>query len=144
MNSSPQQARALDSPDEESADEVLYNISELAREFKITTRAIRFYEDEGLVYPNRSGRKRVYSSREYTRLKLIVRGKRLGFSLGEIRDMLDLYDSEPGEKAQLKVALEKSAIRKSLLQQQLEDINLTLAELEEFDRQCRERLEEVD
>jgi len=120
-----------------------YSISELSREFGLTTRTIRFYEDQQLLHPLRRGRQRLYTPRERTRLKLILRGKRLGFSLTEIRDMLDLYDSEPGEAGQLKLALERAARRRTSLQQQLEDIQLTLAELDEFETQCRARLREM-
>lgn len=130
---------SLDTP----ATERNFSISELSREFGITTRAIRFYEAEQLLSPERRGRQRIYSTRDYTRLKLILRGKRLGFSLGEIRDMLNLYDAEPGEAAQLEVALHKSAKRKQQLQQQLEDIQLTLSELDEFEYNCRQRLSEL-
>lgn len=120
-----------------------YNISALAGEFDITTRAIRFYESEGLLTPRRDGRTRLYSQRDYTRLKLILRGKRLGFSLTEVREMFDLYDSEPGELAQLDHVLDKVAQRKAMLEQQLEDIHLTLLELGEFENQCRNRLREM-
>ena len=140
MNANPQSA--ADAMALSSAD-IQYSISELSKEFEITTRAIRFYEDEGLIAPQRRGRQRIYSTRDYTRLKLILRGKRLGFSLGEIRDMLNLYDDEPGEGAQLEVALSKSAKRKNILQQQLEDIKLTLSELDEFENNCRQRLSEL-
>ncbi len=121
-----------------------YSISELAKEFGLTTRAIRFYEDEKLISPFRAGRQRIYSPRDYTRLKLILRGKRLGFSLTEIRGMFDLYDSEPGEAGQLKLALDKAANRKILLEQQLEDIQLTMNELIEFENQCKARLYEME
>lgn len=120
-----------------------YTISELAREFDITTRAIRFYESENLLKPQREGRQRRYSQRDHTRLKLILRGKRLGFSLVEIREMFELYDSEPGELAQLQHVLEKVDERRALLRQQLEDIQLTLHELAEFEKQCRSRLDQM-
>ncbi len=120
-----------------------YSISELAKEFGITTRAIRFYEAEQLISPQRVGRKRLYSGRDYTRLKLILRGKRLGFSLSEIADMLNLYDSEPGEKAQLEVALSKAAQRRKILEQQLEDLNLTMSELDAFESACRQQLNSI-
>ena len=135
--------QSTDSTDETPTGELKYSISQLSREFGITTRAIRFYEDEGLLSPERMGRQRIYRPRDYTRLKLILRGKRLGFSLGEIRDMLNLYDDEPGEAAQLEVALGKSAQRKSMLEQQLEDIRLTLEELNDFEHNCRQRLNEL-
>lgn len=120
-----------------------YSISALASEFDITTRAIRFYESEGLLAPTREGRHRRYSQRDHTRLRLILRGKRLGFSLVEIREMFDIYDSEPGELAQLVHVLDKVEERKQGLRQQMEDIQLTLHELGEFENQCRSRLREM-
>lgn len=134
-------ANALDPHD---AGSHTYTISELAREFDITTRAIRFYEIEGLITPSREGRNRLYSQRDHTRLKLILRGKRLGFSLEEIREMFDLYDSAPGEKAQLAHVLSKVELRRNILRQQMEDIQLSLHELKEFENQCRQRLQEMD
>jgi DNA-binding transcriptional MerR regulator len=117
-----------------------YSISELAGEFDITTRTIRFYEDQGLLEPARRGRQRVYTHRDRVRLKLILRGKRLGFSLTEILDIIRLYDEEPGEIGQLEFFLAKIAQRRSYLQQQKADIELTLTELDNIERQCRERL----
>ena len=121
-----------------------YSISKLAKEFDISTRTIRFYEDEGLVTPRRLGRQRIYSARDHTRLKLILRGKRLGFSLSEIRDMFDLYDSEPGEAAQLRLILIKVAERKLLLEQQLEDIQMMMHEISSFENQCQLRLQQME
>lgn len=128
----------------EAMKEESYSISDLAKEFGLTTRTIRFYEDEQLISPQRAGRQRIYLPRDYTRLKLILRGKRLGFSLTEIRGMFDLYDSEPGEAGQLKLALDKATKRKTLLEQQLEDVQSTMNELIEFEHQCRARLEEME
>ena len=121
----------------------LYTISDLSKEFDVTTRAIRFYEDAGLLAPLREGRNRLYSVRDRTRLKLILRGKRLGFSLNEIGEMFQLYDSEPGETAQLNLILEKITEKMDLLERQLEDIQIVMQELEEFRTQCRERLEQM-
>ncbi len=90
-------------------------IAELASEFGITTRTIRFYEDQGLIAPDRSGQRRVYAPRDRVRLKLIMRGKRLGFSLDEIREMIDIYDADPTEKAQLHLVLERIAERRAAL-----------------------------
>ena len=122
----------------------LYSISDLSKEFDVTTRAIRFYEDAGLLSPSREGRNRMYSVRDRTRLKLILRGKRLGFSLNEIGEMFQLYDSEPGEVAQLNHILEKITEKMDLLERQLEDIQIVMQELQEFRSQCRERLEQMD
>ncbi|KAA3631769.1 MAG: MerR family DNA-binding transcriptional regulator [Proteobacteria bacterium] len=118
-------------------------ITDLSREFDITTRAIRFYEDEGLLHPRRRGRQRVYSSGDRVRLKLILRGKRLGFSLSEIADIIRLYHSEPGESAQLDYFLDRIAERRTMLLQQKEDIDITLGELDVVERQCRERLDNL-
>lgn len=120
-----------------------YSITELAQEFDVTTRAIRFYEDQGLLRPERQGQTRIYSARERTRLKLVLRGKRLGFSLGEIKEIFDLYDSEPGEAGQLDHFLRKIAERRAMLAQQREDIEVTLEELDAVEARCRERLAEL-
>ena len=84
-----------------------YGIAELAREFDVTTRTIRFYEDKGLLVPLREGQRRVYAPRDRVRLRLIMRGKRLGFSLDEIRQLIDLYDVDPSEVMQLRHFLDK-------------------------------------
>jgi DNA-binding transcriptional MerR regulator len=121
-----------------------YSITDLAQEFDLTTRAIRFYEDQGLLAPARRGQTRVYAPRDRTRLKLILRGKRLGFSLGEVREMIDMYDTAPGEKGQLALFLRKIAERRAVLEQQRADIAVTLDELEAVESRCRERLIELD
>src|SRR6266702_7709080 len=118
----------------------VYSISDLAREFALTTRAIRFYEDEGLLAPRRSGRSRIYGERERVRIKLILRGKRLGLSLSEIRELLDLYEASKSERPQLVKFLEVLAARRAMLAQQQEDIAVVLAEIESLERQCRKRL----
>jgi len=122
------------------ADPVTYSISDLAREFALTTRAIRFYEDEGLLAPRRSGRSRVYGERERVRIKLILRGKRLGLSLSEIRELLDLYDTTRSERPQLVKFLQVLTERRAMLRQQQEDIAIVLSEIEALERQCRKRL----
>lgn len=119
-----------------------YSISALAHEFALTTRAIRFYEDEGMLSPERRGRARVYRERERVRLKLILRGKRLGLSLSEIREILDLYEISRNERAQLAKFLEVLAERRARLLQQREDIDAVLAEIEGVERDCRRRLRE--
>ena len=118
-----------------------FSISELAQEFALTTRTIRFYEDEGLIAPTRSGRTRVYGPRERTRLKLILRGKRLGLSLSEIREILDLYDTNVDEVPQLTKFIEILENRRALLLQQREDIDVVLAEMDGLVRQSRRLLE---
>ena len=107
-----------------------YTISELAKEFDVTTRTIRFYEDEGLLRPERRGQTRVYSSRDRVLLKLILRGKRLGFSLAECRELFDLYDPEHDNKAQYQLMLDKLGARRAALDQQLRDIKLMQLELD--------------
>lgn len=119
-----------------------YTISALAHEFALTTRAIRFYEDEGMLSPERRGRARVYRERERVRLKLILRGKRLGLSLSEIREILDLYEVSRNEQAQLAKFLEVLALRRARLLQQREDIDAVLAEIDGVERDCRRRLRE--
>jgi DNA-binding transcriptional MerR regulator len=119
-----------------------YTISELAREFALTTRAIRFYEDSGLVAPRRNGRARIYGERERVRIKLILRGKRLGLSLAEIGELLDLYEVARNERAQLAKFLVILADRRARLLQQKEDIDAVLAEIEGIERECRRRLRE--
>ena len=121
-----------------------FSISELSREFDVTTRAIRFYEDEGLLEPNRKGRHRVYSSRDRIRLKLILRGKRLGFSLSDIGDIIDMYDSEPGEEGQLQYFIEIISVRRKTLKQQRDDIEVTLKELDSIEKQCQKSMTHLD
>lgn len=116
-------------------------IAELAREFGITTRTIRFYEDRGLIDPRRVGQRRVYASRDRVRLKLIMRGKRLGFSLEEIREMIDIYDVDRTERAQLRLVLGKIAERHAALVQQQRDIASMLGELAELEQHCAGLLE---
>src|SRR5258707_8520610 len=106
-----------------------YSIAELAREFDVTHRAIRSYEDEGLPSPARDGTRRVYSKRDWVRLKLILRGKRLGFSLAEIREMLELYDSAPDERPQLEKFVAALAARRAQLEHQREEIDEVLGEI---------------
>jgi len=117
-----------------------YSITDLAREFGLTTRAIRFYEDHGLLAPKRAGRTRVYCHRDRVRLKLTVRGKRLGFSLVEIRELIDMYDSAGDDQAQLERFLEVLEKRRAALAQQREDIEAVLQEISSFEQQCRELL----
>jgi DNA-binding transcriptional MerR regulator len=121
-----------------------YTITELAREFDITPRAIRFYEDQGLLTPKREGaggRIRVYSARERTRLKLTLRGKRLGLTLSEIKSLVDMYESPKDSAAQLNRFLLVLARHRETLAQQREDLEVTLAEIEAHEAQCRRMLE---
>ena len=107
----------------------IYTISELASEFGVTSRALRLYEESDLLAPNRQGTKRIYAERDRVRLRLILRGKRLGWSLAEIRESFDLYDSSMGEEAQLVYLLEKLNARREILQTQKQDIELALSDL---------------
>jgi DNA-binding transcriptional MerR regulator len=109
-----------------------YTITELSKEFDITPRAIRFYEDQGLITPKRAGtggRQRVYSTRDRTRLKLTLRGKRLGLSLLEVKDLIDMYDSPSDTRSQLTKFLAVLSKNRTALEQQLEDLQITLAEI---------------
>lgn len=119
-----------------------YGISELAQEFGITARAIRFYEDKGLLSPCRDGQRRVYTGRDRVRLMLILRGKRLGFSLREIQDIIDLYHGERGEAEQLRYFIGKMHERRDSLMLQRADIDLTLQELDRLEVECRTLLAE--
>jgi len=117
-------------------------IAELAREFGITTRTIRFYEDRGLITPLREGQRRVYRSRDRVRLRLIMRGKRRGFSLEEIREMIDIYDTDRSAVAQLHLVLEKIAQRRASLVQRQHDIVTMLGELDELAGRCASLLDQ--
>jgi len=117
-----------------------HTIAELAREFGVTTRTIRFYEDKNLIAPERQGQRRVYSSRDRIRLRLIMRGKRLGFSLDEIAGMIDLYDVDTTEAAQLTHFLEKIRERQAALRRQQKDISDILDELDRREQECQDLL----
>jgi DNA-binding transcriptional MerR regulator len=119
-----------------------YTITDLSREFGVTTRTIRHYEDEGLLSPRREGTSRLFSNRDRVRLKLAQRGKRLGFSLAEIRELFDLYDLARDEKRQLEEFLTKLERRRVMLAQQREDIEVMLNEITFFENQCRKLLAE--
>lgn len=112
------------------ASDKTYTIGELAEEFGVTSRALRLYEEEGLLDPQREGTRRIYNERNRVRLRLILRGKRLGWSLSEIRESFDLYDSSLGEEAQLQWMLEKLAQRRDSLMEQRKDIDNALQDLE--------------
>lgn len=119
-----------------------YSISELSREFDITTRAIRFYEDQGLLSPLREGQKRIYSPKDRTLLKLILRGKRLGFTLAESRVLFDMYDPDSGNMKQLEQFLAILDEKEALLDQQLHDIEVMKIELKEARQRCLDAMEE--
>ena len=113
-----------------------YGIGELAQEFDITTRAIRFYEEAGLLEPQRAGKQRVYTEADRVKLKLILRGKRLGFSLAESRELIEMYDPESGNDRQLNALLGKIQQRREQLNAQLEELQLMQVELDEAERRC--------
>jgi len=121
-----------------------YTITDLAREFDITPRAIRFYEDQGLLAPSRegTGKSRVYTTRDRTRLKLTLRGKRLGLTLSDIRELIDMYESPRDEAAQLAKFLQVLGTHRAQLEQQQVDIEAQLKEIGAFESQCRKRLGE--
>jgi DNA-binding transcriptional MerR regulator len=121
-----------------------FTITQLAAEFGMTTRAIRFYEDQGLLAPRRVGSnaapRRVYGARERVRIRLILRGKRLGMSLAEIKELFDLYDADKTERAQLAKFLQILDARRGILVQQRDDIAATLIEIEDVARECKRLL----
>jgi len=117
-----------------------FTITELAQEFDITPRAIRFYEDVGLLTPARAGRNRVYAQRDRTRLKLTLRGKRLGLSLQEVKDLVDLYESPSDTAPQLSAFLVTLKAHRALLERQREDLDITLAEIAQHEERCRRLL----
>jgi DNA-binding transcriptional MerR regulator len=118
-----------------------FTISELSREFGVTLRALRFYEDQRLLNPRRQGKNRLYSKRDRVRLRLTLRGRRLGLTISEIRELFELYDSAHDEQAQLSQFLAILEKRKAQLEQKREDIDVMLSEINSFEKQCRALLE---
>ncbi|MDB5702445.1 MAG: MerR family DNA-binding transcriptional regulator [Sphingomonadales bacterium] len=121
----------------------LRGIQEVADSLGITPRTLRFYEDKGLIDPHRVGNSRIYTKRDTARMQLILRGKRLGFSLKEIQEFLDLYDADPGHLEQMRVLAERCRARTEELQAQREALDLTLDELAAMARQACERIEQL-
>jgi len=117
-----------------------YRISELAQEFDITTRTIRFYEEKGLLNPDRNGSNRIYSAGDRVKLKLILRGKRLGFTLEQSRDIISMYDSKHGNSDQLNEMLNAIHDKRQHLQQQLHDIEAMMRELHDSEQKCLQAL----
>ncbi len=128
--------------DEPPESERTYSIGELAREFDVTPRAIRFYEDEGLLEPARLGKRRIYAKRDYVRLKLILRGKRLGLSLAEVGEMFGLYDAAHDERPQLVKFLAALDERRRHLERQRAEIDELLGEIRAFEQQSKKLLGE--
>ena len=120
-----------------AGNERTWTIAEIALEFDVTHRTIRFYEDQGLITPERRGTQRIFHPRDRVRLGLVLRGKRLGFDLGQIRRIVDMYDQPPGEAGQLTYLLDRIGARRAELEQRRHDIEVTLAELDEVERRCR-------
>lgn len=121
-----------------------YSISELAKEFDVTTRTIRFYEQQGLICPGRNGQTRIYSEKDRVRLMLTLRGKRLGFSLAETKELFDLYDTTlDGDEKQLNLILGILSKKKAELDQQLQDILRVQNELDTVHERCQKALDEV-
>lgn len=137
-------ALSMDAADRHGRDRRYFTITELTREFQVTTRTIRFYEAEGMLKPLRRGRQRLFDQRERTRLKLILRGKRLGLALADIREIIDMYDAKPGERGQLTYLVDRIAERRAELLQKQRDIALTLEELAEVEARCMERLDQIE
>ena len=117
-----------------------WTITELAEEYAVTLRTLRHYEEVGLLSPERRGTARVFHHRDRIRLELILRGKRLGFTLPEIATIVNMYDEQPGESGQLEYLLDQIEVRRAELAQRRRDIEDTLAELDEVERRCREDL----
>ena len=122
-------------------DQKTFPITELAREFDVTTRTIRFYEDQGLLEPDRLGQRRVYSRRDRVRLMLTLRGKRIGLSLQEIRELFALYDAANDDEPQLLEFVRLLSEKEAQLQQQMEDIKVVLREIGQLRTQCEQWLE---
>lgn len=121
-----------------------YSIGELAREFDVTTRTIRFYEDQGLVSPTRRGQTRVYSPADRVTLKLILRGKRLGFSLAESREIISMYQPQGDNRQQLLALQERIQQRRDQLEQQLHDIQAMQQELDDVEQRCLDAMKDLE
>ena len=125
------------------ADDQTWTIAQVAEEFGITHRTVRHYEDLGLISPERHGTKRLYRRRDRTRLQLILRGKRLGFPLDQIRTIIDLYDAPRGKRSQLQYVLAQIDDRRTDLEQRRRDLDDALTELDRFEDRCREDLARI-
>ncbi|MTI14397.1 MerR family transcriptional regulator [Sansalvadorimonas verongulae] len=126
-----------------SASGKTYSISDLAREFDVTPRTIRFYEEQGLLSPARRGQVRIYAPGDRVRLKLILRGKRLGFTLDESKALFDLYDPDSGNRRQLNTMLATIESHRANLAQQLHDIQVMVHELDDAESRCRQALKDI-
>lgn len=124
--------------------EQTFSISDLAREFEVTPRTIRHYEAEGLISPAREGQRRIYSGRDRVRLALVLRGKRLGFSLAEAKEIIDLYAAPRGEAFQLRTLLEKLDEKRAILEDKRHDLDAAITNMDKYAARCRERLAELE
>ncbi|MBB1247846.1 MULTISPECIES: MerR family DNA-binding transcriptional regulator [unclassified Rhizobium] len=120
-----------------------YSITELTREFDISTRTLRFYEDEGLIHPERRGRTRLYRQADRHLIAQILRGRRIGFTIAEIREIIHVYKEPPGEIGQLKLLMRKVDDKRDDLRQKRRDIDETIAELDSIEESCLNRLAEI-
>jgi DNA-binding transcriptional MerR regulator len=120
-----------------------YSITELTREFDISTRTLRFYEDEGLIHPERRGRTRLYRQADRNLIVQILRGRRIGFTIAEIREIIQVYDEPPGEVGQLKLLMKKVEEKRDELRQKRKDIDETIVELDNVEEACLNRLAEI-
>lgn len=125
------------------AEERTWTIAEVAEEFGVTHRTVRYYEQQGLVSPERRGTARVFHPRDRVRLALVLRGRRIGFDLEKVRTIVDMYDDVPGEAGQLEYLLEQVQGRRAELEARRADIDTVLDELDELERRCREDLERL-
>lgn len=123
-----------------TSDRRQYSITELAKEFDVSTRTIRFYEEKGYINPQRDGQKRIYSAADRTRIRLILRGKRIGMTLAECMEIIDMYASDADNQAQLNTLLERVSERRRALRQQQRDLDATLRALDDVEALCRSRL----
>nr|WP_210270762.1 MerR family DNA-binding transcriptional regulator [Rhizobium rhizolycopersici] len=123
--------------------EKYYTITELTREFGVSTRTLRFYEDEGLIHPERRGRTRLFRPADRHLIKEILRGRRIGFTISEIREIIQVYKDPPGEIGQLQMLMQKVVEKRDDLRQKRRDIDETLAELDNVEEACLTRLAEI-
>ncbi len=123
---------------------ITYSISDLARELDVTPRAIRFYEEQGMLAPERRGQERIFSPKDLVALKLILRGKRIGFSLTECKELIELYDPSQGNRKQLDTFMNKITSRRAQLEQQLLDIQQMQLELDTAEERCLAAMAEID
>ena len=120
-----------------------YSITELTREFGVSTRTLRFYEDEGLIHPERRGRTRLYRTADRHLIQEILRGRRIGFTIAEIREIIQVYKEPPGESGQLKLLMKRVEEKRNDLRQKRKDIDDTLTELNAVEEACLTRLAEI-